>query len=48
MATKEEILASANPEQRQAIVNYDKTMAVEAPPGSGNILPSKADSVRRP
>lgn len=38
MATKEEILAKLNPEQRQAVVDYEGSMVVEAGPGSGNIL----------
>ena len=35
MATKEEILAALNEEQRQAVVDYEGSMAVEAGPGSG-------------
>ena len=33
--TKEEILATLNEEQRQAVVDYTGSMAVEAGPGSG-------------
>lgn len=34
--TKEEILATLNEEQKQAVVDYTGSMAVEAGPGSGN------------
>ncbi len=35
MATKEAILSGLNPEQRQAVIDYDGSMVVEAGPGSG-------------
>lgn len=35
MATKEEILAELNPEQQSAVTDYEGSMVVEAPPGSG-------------
>ena len=35
MATKEEVLAALNDEQKQAVVDYDGSMVVEAGPGSG-------------
>jgi len=35
MATKEEILAPLNPEQKIAASDYDGSMVVESPPGSG-------------
>ena len=34
MATKEEVLAALNDEQKQAVVDYDGSMVVEAGPGS--------------
>lgn len=34
--TKEEILATLNEEQKQAVINYEGSMAVEAGPGAGN------------
>ena len=39
--TKEEILATLNEEQRQAVVDYTGSMAVEAGPGSGKGLYQK-------
>lgn len=35
MATKEEILAPLNPEQRAAVIDYNGSMGVIAGPGSG-------------
>ena len=35
MATKEEILSALNPEQQSAVTDYEGSMVVEAPPGSG-------------
>ena len=36
MTTKEEILATLNEDQRQAVIHYNGNMCIEAGPGSGN------------
>jgi superfamily I DNA/RNA helicase len=36
MATKEDILATLNENQRQAVTDYNGNMCIEAGPGSGN------------
>lgn len=35
MATKEEILAPLNEDQRKAVIDYQGNMCIEAGPGSG-------------
>ena len=35
MATKEEILATLNEDQRKAVIDYEGNMCIEAGPGSG-------------